>query len=126
MTARRMISTAGVRIGSGGMGSGVDRTNRRSRSGESGPQHEVPQDPGSPAARADAQARVAQRVVHAPAERLAERHGEPRRRVDGAAPAVREPDPVELRERCPEVGGQRLERLRALVVRRARPGCREW
>ena len=91
ITARRMSSTAGVRAGSGGMGNGRARTNRSCSRHDDGIQHEVAQDPGRPARRADPEPRVAQRVVDAPAERLAERHVEPGRGVDRPAPAVREP-----------------------------------
>ena len=84
---------------------GLRRDRERTRADEPQPEQVrvraedgVAQDPGRPAGRPDAQPRVAQRVVDAPAEGVPERDAEPRRGVDRAAPAVGEPDPVELRE----------------------------
>ena len=82
-------STAGVRsarAGSGTAASGRTAAEPRRRRVE----EPVAQDAGRPAARADAEPGVAQRVVDAAAQRLAERDVEPRRGVDRPAPAVGE------------------------------------
>ena len=86
-----------------------------------GSQDEVADDAARPAAGADAQARVAERVRHAAAHRLAEGDGEARRRVDRAAPAVGEVEAVELREGPEELGLQLLEGRRAPVELRPDP-----
>ena len=80
-----------------------------------GPEDEVADDAARPAARPDAEAGVAEGVRHAPAHGLPERDRESRGRIDGAAPAVREAESVELRERPEELRLQLLERGRSPV-----------
>ena len=77
-----------------------------------------------PAAGADAQPRVAERVGHPAAHRLAERDREPRGRVDRAAPAVREAQALQLREGAEELRLELLERGRPPVELRADPAAR--
>ena len=87
ITARRMSSTAGVRMGSGGIGNGRERTSSRSSSGESGRSSRSRRMPAAQRLDPTPEAGVPERVVDPPAEGLAEGDREPRRRVDGAAPA---------------------------------------
>ena len=83
--------------------------------------------PGPEAARPDPEPGVADGVGEAADERRALEGEEPAAGVDRAAPAVAEADPVELRERGEEVGGERREaRLALLEIGPDRPrrSCR--
>src|SRR6185437_3661395 len=66
----------------------------------------------------DTQARVADRVGRSPVVRRAEEGGEAGAGVDRAAPAVGEPDALELREVREEVLGEHREALVEIVVLR--------
>ena len=102
--------------GSGGNGSGRRRTiSSRVRSVSSAVEQVQP-DAGAEPARADAEAGEPDDVDRAAAERAAPQRREAAARVDRAAPAVREADPLELREGREEVLGQPVERRRALVA----------
>ena len=83
-------------------------------------QDEVADDAARPAARPDAQPGVAEGVRQPAAQRLAERDREPRGRVDRAAPAIREGEVRELRERPPELGLE-LARTSPVAGRTAGP-----
>ncbi len=76
---------------------------------------EIERDLGAEARGADAESRVAQGVADVAGERRPEEDEEAAAGVDRAAPAVREADPLELRERLDEVLGEQAERRVALV-----------
>ena len=74
-------------------------------------QHHVGAEPGG----ADAEAGVAERVRRPAGVRRAEEREEPGAGVDGAAPLVAEPQPLELGEGLEELAGQQVERRRPVV-----------
>ena len=118
-----MSATPPKRSGSGGKGSGRRAHEREPHERRVASVGEVERDLGAEARGADAEARVAHGVGYAPAERRAEEREEAAAGVDRAAPAVREADPVELRERLEEVLGEHAERRVALVEMARRRRC---
>ncbi len=104
------------RNGSGGNGSGLERTN--SVCGRHRPpivqqvEHHRPAEPR----RRDAEAGVAERVRDATVERPAPEHAEAAAGVDRAAPHVGELDVFELGERLEEVPAERRPRRRPALV----------
>ena len=72
------------------------------------PVEQVERDVGAEPGRRDAEAGVAQGVGHASVVRRPEERREPGARVDDAGPAVREPEPLELRERREELGREQV------------------
>ncbi len=113
MADRRRPRSSGS--GSGGIGTGALRTRRSRSRSSSGRSRKSRTTPPAQRLAPDAEPGVPERVGHATAHRLAEGHGEPRRRVDGATPAVGERQTVELGEGAEELGGQLVERLRSTV-----------
>ena len=115
-SARCVSRIPAQRAGSGGNGSGRRRTISSRVRSVSAPSSRSSADARAEAARADAEAGEADDVDRAAAERPAPQRREAAAGVDRAAPAVREAEPLELREGREEVLGEAVERGRALVA----------